>query len=105
MGFRFRKTVSLGKLVRLNISKSGIGVSTGVRGLRLSVSPDGKVRSTVGLPGTGLSHTKDIGDLTPSQAGAAKSKQQRQCQACGKRASATDRFCRHCGARLVAPGQ
>lgn len=66
MGFRFRKSISLGKLLKLNISKSGIGVSGGVRGARLSVSPDGKVRGSVGLPGTGVSYTKVLGDITPN---------------------------------------
>ncbi len=71
MGFRFRKSISLGKLLKLNISKSGIGVSGGVRGVRLSVAPDGKVRGSVGLPGTGMSYTKVLGDITPSKKKAA----------------------------------
>jgi hypothetical protein len=67
MGFRIRKSISLGKLLKLNISKSGIGVSGGIKGVRLSVAPDGKVRGSVGLPGTGVSYTKVLGDITPSK--------------------------------------
>ena len=34
MGFRFRKSINLGGGVRINFSKSGIGYSFGVLGLR-----------------------------------------------------------------------
>lgn len=120
MGFRFRKSISLGKLLKLNVSKSGIGVSGGIRGARLSVSPDGKVRGSVGLPGTGVSYTKVLGDITPSDAKkkaaapptddtmgippAAASAAKRFCTACGKRAAAKDKFCRYCGARVPTGG-
>lgn len=53
---RFQRSIKLGKGVRLNLSKSGIGISTGIRGLRYAVGPGGQ-RITVGIPGTGLSHT------------------------------------------------
>src|SRR5262249_53194754 len=40
MGFYFRKSVSFGP-VRFNFSKSGIGVSVGVKGARISTGPRG----------------------------------------------------------------
>lgn len=40
MGFYIRKSVSVGPL-RFNLSKSGIGVSAGVKGLRLGMGPRG----------------------------------------------------------------
>lgn len=40
MGFYFRKSVKFGPM-RLNFSKSGIGVSAGVKGARVSVGPKG----------------------------------------------------------------
>jgi len=40
MGFYFRKSISLGPL-RFNFSKSGVGVSTGFRGLRVGTGPRG----------------------------------------------------------------
>lgn len=40
MGFYFRKSVKLGPM-RLNFSKSGVGVSAGVKGARVSVGPRG----------------------------------------------------------------
>lgn len=58
MGLNFRKSVSLGKLAKLNLSKSGVGISFGVRGARYSVNTNGTRRATLGIPGTGVSYTK-----------------------------------------------
>lgn len=41
MPFYIRKAFSLGPL-RFNLSKSGLGLSAGVRGLRVGVTPKGK---------------------------------------------------------------
>lgn len=60
MGFRFKKSINLGGGVRLNGSKSGIGVSAGVKGLRVSHGADGKTRVTASIPGTGLSYQETI---------------------------------------------
>lgn len=60
MGFNFRKSINLGKGLRANVSKSGIGFSWGVKGFRISRSAKGKVKATASLPGTGLSYTQDI---------------------------------------------
>lgn len=56
MGLRLRKSIKLGKHTRLNLSKSGVGVSTGVKGFRVGVGPRG-VRTTSSIPGTGISYT------------------------------------------------
>ena len=58
MGLRFRKTISLLPGVRLNISKSGVGVSAGVPGLRGSINTSGRVTGTASIPGTGVSYVK-----------------------------------------------
>lgn len=55
MGLRFRKVFSLGGLLRLNISKTGIGVGVGPKGFSLSIGSKG-IRSSVGIPGSGLSY-------------------------------------------------
>ncbi len=55
MGLRFRKVFSLGGLLRLNISKTGIGVGVGPKGFGLSIGSKG-IRSSVGIPGSGLSY-------------------------------------------------
>jgi hypothetical protein len=57
MGFRFRRSARLGPL-RLNFSKGGLSsISVGGRGasFNVPVARSGRPRSTVGLPGTGLS--------------------------------------------------
>lgn len=56
MGFRFRKSFKIGKGTRINLSKSGIGVSSGVKGARVSVNQKG-VRQTASIPGTGMSYS------------------------------------------------
>jgi len=57
MGFRFRRRVRLLPGVRLNISKSGLSsISAGVRGLTVNIGRKG-TRTTVGLPGSGVSYT------------------------------------------------
>lgn len=53
MGWNFRKSVRLGKVVRLNLSKRGVGISAGVKGLRLGVNRKG-IYTSSGIPGTGL---------------------------------------------------
>jgi hypothetical protein len=65
MGFRFRRSARLGPL-RFNFAKGGLSsISVGGRGasFNIPVSRSGGARTTVGLPGTGLSwsveHTPD----------------------------------------------
>lgn len=53
MGWTFRKSMLLGKGIRLNIGKRGLGISAGVKGFRVGVGSKGTYTS-VGIPGTGL---------------------------------------------------
>lgn len=63
MGWGYRKSISLGKGVRLNVSKRGVGVSAGVKGFRVGTGPSGsRMRAT--LPGTGLYYEKRLGSKT-----------------------------------------
>jgi len=57
MGWRFRRSVKIAPGLRLNIGKRSVGASVGPRGAKVSANTRGDVRRTVGLPGTGLSHT------------------------------------------------
>ncbi len=61
MGMKFRKSINLGGGTKLNLSKSGVGLSTGVKGFRVSKNTSGRSRVTASLPGTGLSYTKEYG--------------------------------------------
>ena len=53
MGLVFRKRIGFGPL-NLNLSKSGAGLSLGVRGFRVGVSSSGRRYLSAGLPGTGI---------------------------------------------------
>ena len=57
MGLRFRK--SLGKGVRINISKSGVGYSVGSKGYRITKLANGRTRETISVPGTGVSYVSE----------------------------------------------
>jgi len=60
MAFRFQKRIKIAPGVRLNVSKSGVSTSLGGRGGTVNLSSKG-VRTTVGIPGTGLSWSKQTG--------------------------------------------
>ena len=63
MGLRFRKSINLPFGFRINLSKSGVGFSWGVKGARITRTAKGKTQATVSLPGTGISYTQDLEDL------------------------------------------
>jgi Protein of unknown function (DUF4236) len=55
MGIYFRRRRSfLGNLLNVNLSKSGVGLSLGVRGFRAGISSSGRRYVSASLPGTGL---------------------------------------------------
>src|SRR6266496_3786786 len=56
---KFRKSTKIGPL-RVTASISGLSVSGGVRGARVSANTKGEVRRTLGVPGTGVYDTKRI---------------------------------------------
>ena len=58
MGLNFRKSITLLKGVKLNLSKSGPSLSFGRSGLRQSINLKGQARTSVGIPGTGIYYTK-----------------------------------------------
>ena len=60
MGWNYRKSVNLGGGLRLNFSKSGVGISGGVKGFRVSKGPRGS-RLYASIPGTGIYYTKSLG--------------------------------------------
>lgn len=60
MPFRFRKSLKIGKGIRVNLSKSGISTSFGKRGASVNLSNRG-TRVTTGIPGTGFSFSKLFG--------------------------------------------
>jgi hypothetical protein len=61
MALRFRKSMKIMPGVRLSLSKGGVSTSLGTTGARMTLGSDGKVRGTVGIPGSGLSNTEGLG--------------------------------------------
>ena len=61
MGFRFQRRIRIGRGVRINISKSGVGASIGRPGLRVGVDAKRRKYFSLGLPGTGLSYRSFFG--------------------------------------------
>lgn len=57
MGIYFRKSIKVGPF-RINLSKSGVGVSTGVKGARVSVNKKGV---TVNAGAKGIYYRKSFG--------------------------------------------
>lgn len=53
MGWRYRRSISLGKGIRINFSRKGVGFSVGRKGARIGIGPNGMYTS-FGIPGTGL---------------------------------------------------
>ena len=59
LGFRFRKSIKLFPGLRLNLSKSGVSASVGVKGATVNISDRG-TRGTVGIPGSGISYSENL---------------------------------------------
>lgn len=66
MGWQYRRSIKVGG-IRLNLGSKSWGISTGVRGLRVSANSKSRNHVSVGIPGTGLSYRQRLG-LTPKQA-------------------------------------
>ena len=65
MALYFRKSKQLIPGLRINLSKTGVGLSAGSRKtVRFTISPNGKVVGSISLPGTGLRYTEN---LTPAK--------------------------------------
>ena len=58
MGLRLFRRIKIAPGISINLSKSGLSASAGVRGARVTLGPRG-VRRTVGIPGTGVSYTEN----------------------------------------------
>lgn len=56
MPIRFRRGIRIAPGIRLNIGKGGASTSVGARGAHVTFG-HGQTRTTVGVPGTGISYT------------------------------------------------
>ena len=57
MAFRLFRRIKIAPGITINLSKSGLSASAGMRGARVTLGPRG-VRRTVGIPGTGVSYSE-----------------------------------------------
>jgi hypothetical protein len=60
MGFRFRRTLKILPGVRINLSRSGVSSTVGVRGASVTVGKRGTY-ANVGVPGSGVSYRTKVG--------------------------------------------
>ena len=70
---RYRKSIRLGGGVRLNLSKSGLGLSAGIPGFRVSTNTSGRTTRTLSVPGTGISSVSTLGPGRRSSGGRSRS--------------------------------
>lgn len=70
MPLRFRRRIKIFPGVHLNISRSGISTSLGVRGVSVTIGKRGKYLNT-GIPGTGVSWRTKIDSQSSMQVAAA----------------------------------
>lgn len=69
MGWRFRRSVQLIPGVRINLSRSGISTSVGVKGAHVTFGGK-RITRTVGIPGTGISFSSSTSLRQTSSAAA-----------------------------------
>jgi hypothetical protein len=55
MSWRLQRSIKILPGLRLNLSRSGIGISAGPRGLKVGIDSRGRQYVNAGIPGTGLS--------------------------------------------------
>ena len=65
---RYRKSIGMGKGIRLNVGKGSLGISAGGKGAHVSVNSKRGVTTSVGAPGTGVSYFKTTGWGSKSKA-------------------------------------
>lgn len=80
MGLRMRKSISICKGVRVNLGKTGVGMSFGGNGLRYSINSSGRRTSSVGIPGTGISYVTSTSGKRPYSSPAYVNRQNIQMQ-------------------------
>lgn len=64
---RYRKRISLGGGTKLNLSKSGVSLSTGIKGLSVTTGKKGTYLNA-GIPGTGIYDRVKISGSSTSKA-------------------------------------
>ncbi len=76
MGLRFKKSFKIASGVKLNLNKNSTSVTFGKRGAHYTINSKGKKTTSVGIPGTGISYTKTMGDTSSRNRSNSNSKEQ-----------------------------
>lgn len=76
MGLRFKKSFKIAPGVKLNLNKNSTSVTFGKRGAHYTINSKGKKTASVGIPGTGISYTKTMGDTSSGSRSNNDSKEQ-----------------------------
>ncbi len=79
MAFRYRRRINILPGVHLNVSRSGISTTLGVRGASMTFGKRGRYINT-GIPGTGISWRSRVGS-TPREDAEAEPKQEAEVPA------------------------
>ena len=93
MAWRLFRRIRIAPGIGINLSRSGPSLSIGPRGFKKTFGKKG-VRTTVGVPGTGVFHT-EVEPWTASSPG-----QRLHCPSCNQVVAKSANFCPHCGAAL-----
>lgn len=113
---RFQKRIKILPGITLNLSKFGISTSFGVTGARYTIG-NGKSRTTIGIPGTGLSHTtirrdissqKTILSQLPETAPQSTTRNDADiviCPSCHKKTLASENKCIRCNENIYTNHQ
>src|SRR5262245_17497706 len=89
MPVRFRRSFTIFPGVKVNVSKGGFSISVGKRGATLNFSKRG-VRQTVGIPGSGLSHSSYLVKNEPDEDDEDKEKKPSEKEDRAEEAKSTD---------------
>jgi hypothetical protein len=63
--WRYQKRVTIAPGVRLNVSKSGVGLSAGMPGARVGIDSKGRTYESIGVPGSGVRYVVKQGEARP----------------------------------------
>ena len=76
MGLRLFRRIKIAPGISINLSKSGLSASAGMRGAHVTLGPRG-VRRTVGIPGTGIYYTENSSLSGSSRKSSSRARTQR----------------------------
>ena len=92
-GWNFRKSLRIGKVLRISLGGKSVGLSVGVKGARAGVNSSRGAYTHLSIPGTGLYNRSYLGT------GTAKIRRSATfCEKCGARLPQGANFCGTCGA-------